>query len=307
MKKHYFLFLLIILIFLFVYKPAHAQVGTKITQTTIVEIKVNSILHVSCYGDRKGAVDIMVSGGVPPYTYQWSNGATTQDIAGLSAGIYKVKVVDAHNCPDSMEIEVKQPEKLTVKIDSVADILCYGYNKGSIDVTVKGGVLPYTYSWSNQSTSQDLRNVPAGEYALLVTDANHCQEIISAVVKQNPLIVRSDEKVQNVECAGDRTGKIDINVKGGVPPYRYWWTSGETTEDLDSLVAGTYTVQVTDSRGCMEAYSTKVFEPDPVIIELEEIRNIYCAGDKSGAINIKVDGGSKPYTFAWNDSLSYTE
>lgn len=306
MKRIYFL-LAITTILIVVQQTTFAQVGTKITQTTLVEVKLNSVLHVSCYGDKKGAIDIIVSGGIAPYSYQWSNGATSQDIAGLAAGIYIVKVIDSHGCPDSLEVEVKQPDELTVQIDSIADILCYGFNKGSIDVTVKGGVQPYTYSWSNQTSSQDLRNVPAGEYALLITDANHCQEIVSGVIEQNPLIVRSDERVQNVECSGDKAGKIDINVKGGVPPYRYWWTSGENSEDLSNLVAGTYTVQVTDSRGCIEAYSTKVSEPDPIVIKLEEVRNIFCAGDKSGAIDIKVEGGVKPYLYNWNEDLAKTE
>jgi len=305
MKNLAFLFLLTFMIVL--QKPSFAQVGTKITQTSLVRAKLGSVLHVSCFGDKKGAIDVIVSGGIPPYTYHWSNGATSQDIAGLAAGIYTLIVSDAQKCPDTLKVEVKQPEKLSVQLDSIADVLCYGFNRGSVDVTIKGGVQPYTYSWSNQINSEDLRNVPAGEYALLVTDANHCQEIISAEVKQNPLIVRSDEKVQNVDCSGDKTGKIDIAVSGGVAPYSYAWVSGEKTEDLANLSAGTYTIQVTDSRGCLETYSTKVLEPSPVSIKLEEVRNINCAGDKSGAIDISVEGGIKPYAYKWNENLALTE
>ncbi|MBN1115917.1 MAG: OmpA family protein [Bacteroidales bacterium] len=307
MKKLYLSIFLMTIIAIVFQKSLKAQEGTKITQTTLVKVKLNSVLHVSCNGDKKGAINIMVSGGVPPYAYEWSNGETTQDIAGLAAGTYKVKVIDSYGCPDSLTVEVKEPEKLMVAIDSVKDILCYGFNKGSIDVTISGGVPPYVYSWSDESSNQDLRNAKAGEYALLVTDANHCQEITSAVIKQNPLIVRSDEKVQNIECAGDSTGTIDINVKGGVPPYSYRWTSGEQVEDLKGLTAGTYTVQVTDSRGCLEAYSTKVTQPDPIILTLEEVRHISCAGDNSGAIDVKVKGGVRPYMYTWNDSLAFTQ
>ncbi len=307
MKQAYSLLLIFIVLLVFTNIKTFAQEGTKITQTTLVKVKLNSVLHVSCNGDKKGAINIMVSGGVPPYIYQWSNGETTQDIAGLAAGTYKVMVVDKYGCPDSLTVEVREPDKLDIQIDSVQDILCYGFNKGSIDVTVNGGVPPYVYSWSNESSSQDLRNATAGEYALLVTDANHCQEIASANIKQNPLIVRSDEKVQNVECAGDATGKIDINVKGGVPPYRYRWTSGQVTEDLENLMAGVYTVQVTDSRGCLEAYSTKVVQPDPILLTLEEVRHISCAGDFSGAIDVKVEGGVQPYRYRWNDSMAFTQ
>lgn len=289
------------------YIQAQTQGGTRITQTSIVEAKVNSVFHINCHGDKKGAINIMVSGGIPPYSYEWSNGETTQDIAGLEAGKYRVIVRDSYGCPDTLEIEVKQPPKLIVTVDSVNDILCYGYKNGRIDVSVSGGVPPYVYNWSNESSRQDLISAEAGEYALLVTDANNCQEIASATIMQNPLIVKSNEKVQNVSCSGDSTGQIDINVKGGVPPYTYRWTSGETSEDLRNLVAGDYTVMVSDSRGCTEAYSTKVFEPDPIIVEVKDVSHIKCAGDRSGAINISVKGGNKPYKYNWNDSLAYTQ
>ncbi len=296
---------LFLITFLFFQGTTNAQ--TKITQTTLVKSKVNSVLHISCNGDKKGAINIMVSGGVPPYKYKWSNGATTQDIAGLPAGKYTVKILDSQGCPDSLTIEVNEPSNLTVRVDSIQDVLCYGYSNGRIDVTVEGGVTPYIYSWSNESSSQDLKNADAGEYALLVTDANHCQEIISADIKQNPLIVRSDEKVQNVNCAGDSTGTIDIKVKGGIPPYNYRWSSGQQTEDLTSLLAGTYTVSVSDSRGCTEAYSTKVVEPNPININLEEVRHIKCAEDNSGAISVNVNGGVIPYTYSWNGDMAKTQ
>jgi outer membrane protein OmpA-like peptidoglycan-associated protein len=294
-------------IFFFSSKHGISQVGTKITQSTKVETKVNTILHNKCYGDKKGAINIMVSGGVPPYNYKWSNGETSQDIAGLAAGEYSVTITDASGCPDSLTVEVKEPKELQVAIDSIRDILCYGYQNGEINVTVKGGVPPYVYSWSDQSSSQDLKNASAGEYALLVTDANSCQKIASGRIEQNPLIVKSDESIQNVDCHGDSTGKIDINVDGGVPPYSYRWTSGHRSEDMQNLVAGDYTVMVTDSRGCKEAYSTVVTEPDPIEIRLDEIRHISCAGDKSGAISVSVDGGVTPYSYNWNDSLAFTQ
>ena len=114
MKKKYVFIGIIISCFFLCRLDSFAQEGTKITQTTLVKAKVNSVLHVSCHGDKKGAINIMVSGGLPPYTYKWSNGETTQDIAGLEAGVYSVKIKDALGCPDSLTVEVKEPEIVIV-------------------------------------------------------------------------------------------------------------------------------------------------------------------------------------------------
>ena len=139
------LLLLVLVIFLSAQKSLVAQTGTKITQTTLVETKVNSVLHISCYGDKKGEINIMLSGVFPPYSYEWSNGATTQDVAGLAAGKYTVKVFDSNGCPDTLVVEVKQPPKMEILVDSIQDILCYGRREGRVDITVEGGVSPYIY------------------------------------------------------------------------------------------------------------------------------------------------------------------
>ncbi|HVD98053.1 MAG TPA: OmpA family protein [Cytophagaceae bacterium] len=297
--------LLALILFAFFSQKAFSQSDTKsgvrVTQAPITVVKLIYVKHNLCNGDRKGAINIDVSGGIPPYTYKWSNGSTTQDLASLPAGKYKVMVADANKCKDSLTVEVNEAGRLVVKVDSVSDILCYGYKKGSVGISVTGGTSPYKFSWSNGASTEDLVNVAAGTYSVLVSDANNCQEILSSEVKQNPLIVRSIDDVRNIKCFGDSTGKVDISVAGGIPPYTFIWNNGATSEDLSNVKAGKYTVIVSDAGGCKEASTTTVSEPQKLIAQIEDLKHIKCSGTNTGSISISVEGGVTPYKYKWSN------
>ncbi|WP_109829544.1 OmpA family protein [Reichenbachiella versicolor] len=275
-----------------------------ITQSPKIIINLESTKDNFCNGEQKGAIDISAEGGYPPYKYYWSHGATSQDVAGLAAGTYKVAVYDGFSCSDTLEIEIKQPEKLEAKVIGTKDILCFGYNQGEIDIDVEGGIEPYAYSWSNGTRSQDLTGVISGEYSVLVTDANNCQEIVTAEVKETPLIVRSVDDVKNILCQGDQSGEVNISVDGGRPPYSYNWNNGATTQDISNLPAGNYEVTVTDSEGCSEVSTAKVHEPEKLELSFDRIRNVRCFGDHGGAIDIHVQGGVQPYKYDWSNGLN---
>ncbi|RMG93317.1 MAG: hypothetical protein D6706_15490, partial [Chloroflexi bacterium] len=142
-------------------------------------------VNVSCHGLSDGAIDLTVAGGAPPFTYQWSNGATTEDISGLSAGNYAVTVIDSNNCPATGSTTITQPDSLSV-IKSVTDVSIYGGNDGAVDLTVSGGTYPYTFSWSTGATTEDISGLTAGTYYFTVQDNNGCLVVDSAVVNQPP-------------------------------------------------------------------------------------------------------------------------
>ncbi|MBU2913279.1 OmpA family protein [Reichenbachiella agariperforans] len=280
--------------------PTKKGVGIIITQSPKIIVSLEAVTDNVCHGEAKGAINISAEGGFPPYQYFWSNGSTTQDVAALEAGEYKVAVYDNFSCSDTLTVVVKQPQKMLPRIVEVKDILCYGYNQGEIDIEVEGGVAPYTYNWSNGAKTQDLKGVISGEYSVLVTDANNCQEIVRGFIDEKPLIVRSIDDVKNILCNGDQTGEVDISVQGGSPPYTYSWSNGASTEDLKDLKAGEYEVLVKDSQGCTEVSTTKVLEPELLTIGFDRINNVRCYGDNGGSINVKVDGGVFPYDYKWN-------
>lgn len=214
-----------------------------------------NVTNAGCTG---GAVDITVSGGVTPYTYSWSNGATTQDLTNVPAGSYTVTVTDGAGTVKQASFTVGnngciQPITVTGNVTNAG---CTG---GAIDVTVSGGVSPYTYSWSNGATTQDLTNVPAGSYTVTVRDAAGTTKQASFTVGNNgctttPIAITGT--VTNASC--NSGGKIDISVSGGTAPYTYSWSNGATTQDLNNVAAGNYTVTVRDAAGATKQASFTV-------------------------------------------------
>jgi outer membrane protein OmpA-like peptidoglycan-associated protein len=275
-------------------------VNIMITQSPKILVKVEAVTNNTCAGESKGAINVTPYGGFPPYNYNWSNGDTTQDIAGLKAGLYKLIVSDNLSCSDTVKVTITSPDPLNGKIESIKDIFCYGYDNGEINLSVSGGKAPYSFHWSNGAETKDLKGVNSGRYSVLITDAFGCQEIIPAEIQEKPLIVRWVDDIKNIKCSGESTGSVDINVSGGVPPYTYQWSNGQTTEDIKNLKAGDYEIVVKDSKACTEVSLTKVVEPAPITASFDEIRNLRCFGDQGGVINVSVKGGSAPYKYHWN-------
>lgn len=287
-------------------KPVEKKKGIDIiiTQSPKISVKLEAVTNNLCNAESKGAINVSASGGYPPYKYYWSSGDTTQDVAGLKAGMYKVAVYDGFSCSDTLEVKVTEPPAIAARVESVQDILCYGYNNGEVNISVTGGKSPYTYRWSNGTRNEDLKGVNSGRYSVLITDGNGCQEIVTADVMEKPLIVRSIDDITNIKCNGDSTGSVDITVSGGVPPYSYNWNTGQQSEDIRSLRAGVYEVVVKDSKGCTEVSSTKVVEPAAIAITFDQINNLRCFGDQGGAINIDVKGGKQPFIYRWNNGAT---
>jgi len=277
----------------------------KTTSATVME---NSTLAasavsspVSCFGGSNGAVDASISGGVTPYAYLWSNGANTQDLLGLTAGTYTLTITDHVGCIKTVSATVTEPTALALST-IVTNVSCFGGNNGAIDLTVSGGTLGYTYLWSNNATTQDISGLTAGIYTATVTDANGCTKTTSATVTE-PTVLALSSTQMNVLCFGASTGAIDLSVSGGTPGYSYAWSNTATTQDISNLVAGAYTVTVTDNNGCTKTLSTTITQPTAVSLS-SIVSNILCNGAASGIVDLTVNGGVSPYTYAWSNSAT---
>ena len=292
-----------------------------ITQPTFALASVvTTSNNVTCNGNSNGTINLTVTGGTPSYSYLWSNGATTQDLAALDTGTYSVVVTDSLGCTSSTSATISQPGALVPLITSVSvggvNISCAGGSTGSATASATGGTLPYHYLWTpSGDTTASETGLSAGPISVLVTDANGCTGSAYDTLTQPDSLLSSVVSVSlypggfNITCKGLTNGSVDLGVTGGTAPYTYAWSNAATTQDLSGIGAGTYNVTVTDTNGCATTNSVTLTEPDtldPVVASPTSAGgyNIGCHGESSGAINTLVTGGTTPYTYLWSNAAT---
>ena len=272
-----------------------------LTQPTAIVLS-DSKVNVSCFGGANASIDLTVAGGVPTYTYLWSNGATTQDLSGLSAGTYTVTVTDLNGCSQVRTIVITQPAAALTATETHVNILCFGQTTGSINLTPTGGTTPYSYSWSNGANTQDLTNIGSGTYTVLVTDALGCTFTLTVILTQPSSALQQNPTITAVGCFGQATGGINVSVSGGTPGYTFNWTNSAITEDITSLTAGTYTLTATDANGCTISTPALIVTQPAAGLSIQTTpTNISCFGGNNGAINATITGGTIPYSFSWSN------
>lgn len=253
----------------------------------------------ACFSGN-GSIDLSVT-PAGNYTYNWSGSQATEDIFGLSSGTYSVTVSAGGTCTAVETFNVGSIANAPILSTTVTDASCNG-NDGAIDLTVSGGTSPYTYLWSNGVTNEDQNNLSLGTYTVTVTDVNACSNTASATVGQSSNILATTV-VTNVSCFGGNNGSIDLTVTGGAPGYTYTWSNNTTTQDLSGMVAGTYTVTVTDVNGCTTTASASVSQPTDLVLSTI-ITPVSCFGGSDGAIDLSVTGGTPVYVYIWNTSVT---
>lgn len=261
--------------------------------------------NIDCEGNNNGVINVVMNGGVAPYQYNWSNGETTATIENLTADIYVVTVVDANGCSASEEYEITEPQALTATAE-VNHVRCHSGDDGLIEIFATGGNSPYAYQWSNGNNLPINEDVTAGTYSVTVYDANQCSFTTTVTVEEptalNPFIFYSAD----VDCFEGNTGAIDAGANGGVAPYTYQWSNGETTSAIENLVTGTYELTVTDANNCIQTLSTTIDQPEEIEINVFSIRSPKCFGGIDGSARVFIDGGNAPYTINWDNGQTGT-
>ena len=261
----------------------------------IVSIPTPSII---CDGST-ATVNAIVSGGLGPYTFLWNTGQTSQTLVA-TAGTYTVTVTDFTGCVNTATVTISQASIINIAMSSVG-VGCFGGNNGSATAVVSGGVPAYFYSWSPYGgSSATATGLLAGTYSLTVTDTIGCT-LPATVVVSEPLALAATITVQNqVSCNGGANGAAIVNPTGGTPVYTYAWNPiGGTVQNPVNLSAGSYTVTVTDFKGCIKAVQTNITEPTPLTASIVSTTDISCNGGSTGSATISATGGSPVYTYSW--------
>jgi len=271
-------------------------------------LALDTSLDVSCNGLSDGYALLEVIGGTGAYNYTWDLGgslvSTSPSPNNLAAGTYLVTVTDGNGCTDQIFVTINEPSALTATNVAV-DVLCAGDNSGSAFVTASGGVAPYTYQWDAAAALQQTdtaSNLVAGIYGVVITDDNGCNYPISGIVINQPTPLNFVSTTSSPSTCGSNNGSASVSVGGGSGTLNYAWNStpAQFTALASNLVAGSYTVLVTDQNGCLDSTNVNVVDLGSPTVTIPTSTNVSCNGAGDGTATADVTGGVAPYTYAWN-------
>jgi gliding motility-associated-like protein len=258
---------------------------------------------VSCFGGNNASASASTSGGTSPYNFLWSNGQTTAQIGGLSAGSYTVTATDAHGCTAVQWATVDQ-SALLVSTAFPDETTCFGGNDGAVSIQSNGGQAPYQYQWSNGQTGTSISGLPAGPYSVTITDAFGCTTLNTALVNQPPQLTLSAAPGA-VSCFGHANGTLNASLSGGTGPYTIEWSNGQNGFMATGLLAGTYSLTATDAHGCTGS-SIGVVNTPTALQSSTTTQDPACFGSANGLATLHLSGGTPPYSYQWQNGQTGT-
>ena len=278
-----------------------------VTEPTLLVLNAPTQVNDVCFNGTTGSLTANATGGTGPYSYLWSNTASTQTISNLAAGPYTLAVKDAGNCTATATYTITQPASGPAFGPAVVtDELCNGGSTGSILVSVSGGTPGYTYSWSQnaQLNNPSATGLTSGTYKVTATDAGGCSVSSSNTVNQPLAVSVTAGAVINVSCHGGNNGSAIVNVSGGTGGgYTYTWNGVAGSDPQGNLAANTYTVVVSDGNNCTASTSIVVNEPSAIQDSIVR-QNVKCHGGADGSLTVYAYGGNSPFTYLWGDGTT---
>ena len=233
------------------------SVGCTTSSTTWVNdvngpsTSVSSISDVGCFGQADGSVSLTTGGGLPPYIYSWSNGATIEDLTGLEPGTYTLTVSDTAGCRSFRSVEI-QNDALPLIVDfNARGNYCFSDSSGILETMITGGVAPYSMNWSTGASATEITDLSAGTYNYTITDGNGCTSSDSVEVSNGTFFAAQIDSIfwDTVANFLDEN-KIYVHSVGGVAPISYLWNDSIPGKDLINVPTGSYTLKATDQLGC---------------------------------------------------------
>ncbi|WCM41013.1 glycine-rich protein [Flavobacterium sp. CBA20B-1] len=277
-----------------------------ITEPTVLVATNAAQTDVSMFGGNDGAATVAASGGTAPYTYMWSNGATTAAITNLTAGTYTATVTDANGCTATEDFVITQPIPLMVQSVSQTNVSCNGGSDASASIVAIGGNAPYTYQWSpSGGTAATAIGLSAGTYSVLVTDHTGNTITENFTITEPDALIATISQSTDITCNAASDGTATVSVAGGTAPYTYLWSNGMMNNMATNLNVGNYTVSITDANGCKTTASVSIAQPTALAIT-GTATNISCFGQNDGAITVSASGAVAPYSYSWSNGQSGT-
>jgi len=270
--------------------------GTTVTIPKMVTVTSTSPTGCGCTGTGSATVCDNY-----PYTYSWSNGATTSSVSGLCPGKYLLTVKDASCNPrqDTASITITGSASITTSITGT-NIKCFGLSDGTATASISGGTAPYTYAWNTGGTNALDTGLVAGSYTCIVKDAGGCVDTLKITLTQ-PTALSLTTTTFPATCSYLCNGQAIAVPGGGTNPYVYNWSNGGTGANINSLCVGTtYSITVTDHNGCKDSAVVKVSNPPPIKVTTDSSAALCSQANGNAGIS-SITGGTPGYTYSWSD------
>jgi len=265
-----------------------------------------SLQHPACSNSADGQIELGVSGGLPPYSYSWANGQEGPIAAGLSAGLHIVTITDAAGCVLLDSFTLQASYQLLIGINMLGSVRCRGDSTAALRAVPVGGLPPFAFLWSTGQATAEISGLPAGSYAVTITDANGCSASGGALA-QDPPFLEVQLDVMPPSCANSGDGRIIAEGSGGTPPYAYHWSDGQAGQSFVVETAGTFTVTLTDANQCTAVSGLSVELPAGLEGAVASIGPATCQEADDGSATVEAFGGTPPYSFLWGDGQSGAE
>lgn len=285
-----------------------ATVPFAIGEPPLLQSSIALQQDVDCFGQPHGTVWLNVTGGSPIPRYQfYLNGAYAGDLPvldSLTAGAYSLLIEDDSLCRDTLQFVIVEPPQLIATIDVQENVRCFGEANGSVQITANGGVLPHqfkldTAAWQATGNYQGL---VAGNYVVIVQDDSLCSVDVSIEISQPDSLILSPGLFKGIACKGDSDGYVRLSTAGGTAPFQFSLVPRPAQLDslFTGLTAGIYPFLVVDDKFCQDTLTVVFTEPDSLLANIAELRDVDCFGNDNGFVRLTINGGVIPYAYTLN-------
>ncbi|WMN12696.1 T9SS type A sorting domain-containing protein [Marivirga salinae] len=268
-----------------------------------LQIVNDSVTNVLCKNGFNGSIIFDVKGGNGNYSFNWDDGPRNKNRYNLTAGNYKVTVLDDLNCRIEKQFTIDEPNLLVLDY-TAASVSCFGNADGYVSLEINGGIEPYQISWDDGVMDSVRNDLTAGTHDVLVKDANNCSKSIEVSIPNiNP--IRIDEVIQTIpSCYQGSDGGLELEISGGNAPYTVSWDNGKSGASIDSISAGNYRVTIKDNKNCQLTELIALEDASPIYLTSLTMANPICYGEPSGVVEVVPDGGNPPFEVIWEDGTS---
>jgi hypothetical protein len=264
---------------------------------------LNAIANPTTCLASDGSATVSSTNGVAPYSFAWSNGATSATVSALAVGSYTVSVTDAIGCQNSLFINVNANNIALNNTANTTAATCLAAD-GTATVSTSNGLSPFSYLWSNGQTTATASGLAAANYTVTVTDANGCVGTSSTTVTVGSGTLAATAASTSATCLSPN-GTATATITGGTAPFTTLWSNGGNTTVITGLAAGAYSVTVTDANGCVSTASTTVTTNSGTLATTAASTSATCLS-LNGTATATITGGTAPFTTSWSNAGNTT-